>query len=54
MRKIFFFSLKYFEKKLARGLGAPSGNKTLKIKKKTKIECNLNYNIPLRIKNYEN
>jgi hypothetical protein len=34
-KKIKFLpSLKYFEKKLAMGLGAPSGKKTLKIKKK--------------------
>jgi hypothetical protein len=51
-KKLNFSSLKYFEKKLARGLVAPSGKKTLKIKKK--IECKLNYYILLKIKNHEN
>jgi hypothetical protein len=45
MRKKSNFSLlKYFEKELARSLGAPSGKKTLKIKIR-KIECIINYNL---------
>jgi hypothetical protein len=47
-----FSSLKYFEKKLARGLEAPLGKRTLK--KKKKIKCKLNDYIHLSIKNYEN
>ena len=52
-KKLNFSSLKYFEIELARGLGAPSGKKTLKIKNKKK-ECKLNNYILLKIKNYEN